>query len=413
MPLKQLFMAGLLACLALSGLPAGAAPQSPPTALAELLEQVWQTHPGIQAAQSAVEAARARGEASGKPIYNPELEMDAEKTSVKTLSLGINQTIDWGDKRGAQRQMGSAGVRIAQAELDARRLQVSGEVLAALARYHNARDLLQLARRNNELIEQLVATTEQRYTAGDTGQLDVAMARVALGQARMQLARREAAVALQRTALMAASGLSLTQWPRLPAQPPAPPGEPPRDALLAQLPELVAQQARIRNAKAAIELARATRKADPTLGLRGGAEESELLLGLNLSIPLYVRNRYTAEVTAASQEAVLEEKTLLDIRRRAASRFDGSLSAYRITHQAWRQWLKQGEGELERQLSLVQRIWEAGELSTIDYLLQTQQNIDSQITATELNGDLWQAWIEWLSASGQIEAWVGITAKRD
>ncbi len=401
MPLKHIIMVGLMACLAL---PVWAAPPSTSPAIDDLLRQVWESHPGIQAAQSAIDAARARSKAAGKPIYNPELEVDAERTAVNTISVGINQTIDWGDKRGARRQMGNSEVRIAQAELASLHQQVASEVLTALASYQSAQEQRQLAARYSELMSRLVETTEQRYAAGDLGQLDVALARVAYSESRMQVARREAEVASQHASLVAASGLSLSQWPSLPNPPPAPPANPQRDALLARLPQLIAQQARITNARGGIELARASRSADPTFGLRGGAEENDLLLGLNFSIPLNVRNTFTAEVTAASQQAVQVEKTLLDQRRLAASRFDGSLSVYRLTHRAWRQWQDAGQGNLTQQLSLVQRIWEAGELSTTNYLLQTGQNINTQITAAELKGDLRLAWVEWLKASGQIEA---------
>ncbi len=401
MPLKHLFLAGLLACLVL---PTWAAPPPTSPAIDDLLQQVWESHPGIQAAQSAIDAARARGAAAGKPIYNPELEVDAERTAVNTISVGINQTIDWGDKRGAQRQMGNSEVHIAQAELASLHQQVASEVLTALASYQSAQEQRQLARRYSELMGQLVETTEQRYAAGDLGQLDVALARVAYSESRMQVARREAEVATQQASLVAASSLSLSQWPSLPSPPPAPPAEPQRDALLARLPQLIAQQARIANARGGIELARASRSADPTFGLRGGAEENDLLLGLNFSIPLNVRNNFTAEVTAASQQAVQEEKILLDLHRLAASRFNGSLSVYRLTHRAWRQWQDAGQGNLTQQLNLVQRIWEAGELSTTNYLLQTGQNINTQITAAELKGDLRLAWVEWLRASGQIGA---------
>ncbi len=399
MSLKHLFLLGLLACLTL---PAWAAPPATSPAIDDLLRQVWESHPGIQAAQSAIDAARARRTAAGKPIYNPELEVDAERTAVNTLSVGINQTIDWGDKRGAQRQMGDSGVRIAQAELTSLRLRVASEVLAALASYQTAQELHQLASHYSELMGQLVATTEQRYAAGDLGQLDVALARVAFSKSRMQVARRAAVVASQHAALVAASGLSLSQWPSLPNPPPAPPANPQRDILLAKLPQIIAQQARIANARGGIALARAVRKADPTIGLRGGAEESDLLLGLNFSMPLNVRNDFSAQVTAASQQAVREEKILLDLHRIAASRFDGSLSVYRLTHRAWLQWQNAGQSHLAQQLALVQRIWEAGELSTTDYLLQTGQNITTQITAAELKGELRLAWVAWLRASGQV-----------
>jgi len=55
----------------------------------------------------------------------------------------------------------------------------------------------------------------------------------------------------------------------------------------------------------------------------------------------------------------------------------------------------------------LQRLWEAGELSTTDYLVQLRQTLDTKESALELRRSMWQAWFEWMSASGQIETWLG------
>ncbi len=398
---KSLLWAGLLACLSL---PAWAGESS--TDLRQLIARVWDEHPAVQAALAGVEAARARLDAAGRPLYNPELAMDAERTDVDTLSLGISQTIDWGDKRGAYRAMGEADVVAARAELRAVRQRVAGEVLRALARLHTARGQLELARQRAELMQQLVATSRERYAAGDVGRLDLAVARVARSESRVQLARGESELASLASELRAASGLALDRWPTLPAEPPVPPVPAEMDAVLGRLPKLAVQQAHLDAARAAVSLSRAKRKADPTLGVRGGSENSELLLGLNFSVPLNVRNPYKAEVSAARQKAIQAEKTLLDMRRLAANNLEGSLKVYRLTHTAWRQWQTEGREGLAEQLQLVQRIWRGGELSTTEYLLQTRQNIDAQIAASELSGELWQTWVDWLLATGKVESWV-------
>jgi cobalt-zinc-cadmium efflux system outer membrane protein len=369
------------------------------------MQQIWEQHPEISVAQAALEVARAQAEAAGQPLYNPELELDVEKTDINAFSVGINQALDWGDKRGAQQNIGNAEIGLAQAELAQVRQQLGVEVLRSLAQYRTTLNLLELAKRRAKFTGRLVETTEQRFAAGDIGQLDVALARVAHSQARMQVAKFAAQTAIRRAAL-AAVGAASSQWPRLPGQAPSPPESLARDALLAKLPALRVAQAQVQIAKSATGLARANRSTTPTLGVRGGREDRETLLGLSLSVPLMVRNRFAAEVTAASQHAVQQEQRLLAKYRRAAARLDGNLAAYRLTFNAWRHWKKTDEASLNQQLQLLQHIWKSGEISTSEYLLQAEQNVDAQEAAVELEGDMWITWMDWLDASGQLEAWI-------
>jgi cobalt-zinc-cadmium efflux system outer membrane protein len=58
-------------------------------------------------------------------------------------------------------------------------------------------------------------------------------------------------------------------------------------------------------------------------------------------------------------------------------------------------------------VSLLERIWQAGEMSTADYLVQLNQTLDTRTNALEVQGRLWTAWADWLVASGQADAWLG------
>jgi len=398
-----LIWAGLLVCLAL---PVSASPVNMPPSLNTFMQRVWEQHPNIGAAQAALDAAYARAKASSLPLYNPELELDAEKTDINTFSVGVSQTLDWGDKRGAQQRIGKAEVQLAQADFALVQQQVSTEVLTALVHYRTALHLLQLAQHRAELTEKLTETIEQRFSAGDIGQLDVALARVAHSQSRMQMAKHKAETAKLRAELVSVSGLPQENWPSLLEVPLVPPKNPARDELLSQLPLLIAQQSRVQIAKSATGLAQANRSTEPTLGLRGGREDTENLIGLSLSIPLMVRNNFSAEVKAASSDVIQQEQILLDIHRRASARFDGSLEKFRLIHTAWREWKDADAALLIQQMQLLQDIWEAGEISTSEFLLQAGQNVDAQEMATELAGDMWLAWVDWLDASGQINDWI-------
>ncbi len=59
-------------------------------------------------------------------------------------------------------------------------------------------------------------------------------------------------------------------------------------------------------------------------------------------------------------------------------------------------------------MSLLDQLWQAGELSVTDYLVQAKQNIDTQETATRLLGGARQAHFAWLAASSQVERWLGL-----
>jgi outer membrane protein TolC len=73
-------------------------------ALAAFVRKVLDSNPGVQTAEAAVNAAQARERAAERPLYNPELGLDLEKAEADTGFLGLNQTIDWADKRSARTQ---------------------------------------------------------------------------------------------------------------------------------------------------------------------------------------------------------------------------------------------------------------------------------------------------------------------
>src|SRR3990167_4576240 len=94
------------------------------TQLNAFIHQVLQSNPAIQAAQANVEATRARQRAAAKPLYNPELTGQAQTALENTYTLGVNQTVDWADKRAARAQVGSADVQVAKAQLASLRQQL-------------------------------------------------------------------------------------------------------------------------------------------------------------------------------------------------------------------------------------------------------------------------------------------------
>ncbi len=60
-------------------------------------------------------------------------------------------------------------------------------------------------------------------------------------------------------------------------------------------------------------------------------------------------------------------------------------------------------------MDLLARLWRAGELSATEFLVQARQGVDTQITATELAGELRRAAVAWLQSAGLMENWLAIS----
>ena len=165
------------------------------------------------------------------------------------------------------------------------------------------------------------------------------------------------------------------------------------------------------SADALVELRRREKRPDPTLSLAGGEENGEGLIGLTLSMPLFVRNRFNYEVTAALAERSQAQQIADDVLQRAHARLVSAAERYDLSRGAWGDWASTGQTSLARQTDQLQRLWEAGELSTTDYLVQLTATLDVQENALDLREALWRAWFEWLWASGQVDAWLGQGAR--
>jgi cobalt-zinc-cadmium efflux system outer membrane protein len=421
MPFKKSFWAGVIACLALP-LPAWAVPlmaerESPSShfntaqrelALRQFVERVWSENPALQAAQAAVDAARARAEGADLPLHNPALALDAQRTDINTNTIGISQALDWSDKRGALTAIAAAEATAAEAELTAARQRIAVEVLEALAGYLTARDGRDLALHRSQLMKRFSDTAQQRYSAGDVEALEASLAQMAYSEALMQQAASEGKLAQAEAALRAVSGLDAAEWPKLPAELAPPPEKIDAASMLQNLPELALLRARMESANGRIRLAEREGRADPTISVRAGRDDAETLVGLSLEIPLFVRNNFSSGVRAASHDAVQEELNYRDAYRRAQARMEGTLGHFQNSSRAWRAWVVAGQQAHVEQIKLLEKLWQAGELTATGYLVQAKQNIDTQLAAATLTGEVWQAAIAWLEASGQVERWLGL-----
>ena len=154
------------------------------------------------------------------------------------------------------------------------------------------------------------------------------------------------------------------------------------------------------------------RRADPTVSVRGGQVDtgfdSEPVIGLTVSIPLYVRNDYRAEVDAARGDAdsLAAQTRVVELELKAQAQ--QSAEVYSALLDAWKQWQASGAGATGQRAELLERLWKAGELSTSDYLVQLKQALDTALAGAELRGELLRATLDHLSATGHLDEWTGM-----
>lgn len=416
MHIRQRGRALLLGALSIVAWTASAADTTTPKtasadlALVDFVQSVVDANPQVQAARSALEASRAYRDAASRPLYNPELSFEAENAADKTRALGMSQTFDWGGKREARTDVAESDRLIVKAEYLEVRWAVTVELLDGLAQHQSGQERAELARSREALMDRFVNLAQRRFDAGDLAQVEFDLALLGATDARIQSATTAAELAEARQAVRNLTPRSSTvdQWPTLPgASPSLPESAAYPEILVLELPEVQTARRRVDSAAALAELRRREQRPDPTLSVAGGDEDGETLIGLNLSIPLYIRNNYSNEVSAALAQRNQAEQLANDVMRRAYARLISATERYELSQGAWDDWQENGKASLSRQTEQLQRLWEVGELSTTDYLVQLTATLNVQEHALDLRETLWRAWFEWLRASGQVDVWLG------
>jgi cobalt-zinc-cadmium efflux system outer membrane protein len=191
----------------------------------------------------------------------------------------------------------------------------------------------------------------------------------------------------------------------------APPLLTPADANLHDVPEQRVAIAQSLQAERMVTVAATDRRADPTISLRAGQVDlgptSDNVIGLTLSVPLFVRNRFRAEGAAAQADSAAAAAELQLVALQVEARAERARVTYAAVRDAWALWAKSPGTDAEARANLLERLWRAGEISTADYLIQLQQTLDTALAGADLQGRVWRAYVDALYATGQLDAWVG------
>ena len=379
-------------------------------ALTRFVQAVVDSNYRVQAARAGLDASSALRDAAARPLYNPEFAFEDENLGRKLRLFAISQTLDWGGKRKARTAVAELDRLVAEAEYIDARWAVVVDLLNGLALYQTGVERNRLAQTRQQLIEEFAALAKHRFEVGELNQVELDLAILSLTEARIQKAMVASDLAGARQAVYSLGPrIPEAQWPSLPEKLPEVLEQSADPQVLVQaLPGVVAARHRVNMADAVVALRRREQRPDLTLGIHTGAEDEDRFFGLALSIPLPIWNRFTHEVTAAMAARVQAQQLADDAVQMAHASLTSAAERYELSRSAWDEWEHTGRKSLDRQSEQLRRLWQAGDLSTADYLAQIEQTIHVRESALDLHGQVWQAWFEWLLASGQVDVWLGL-----
>ncbi len=328
----------LVAAIALAATAGPGVAQTNAAARPLSLDEAWrlaeQVNPALRrkAAQQAATDGAAQ-DASALLFNNPEVSWDGTRREVprpdlpderrKEWHAGISQTLEIAGQRG--HRMAAAGAsRTAQAaEFDTLRRDVRAGVAQQFYRVLALQQRVEIETQALALFEQTALAIAKRRAAGEDTKLDANVAAVEAERARSQLDAARETLIDARTELAAA-----LQWPG--DRPMDAAGDladsldqslPPLDRLLADLPTQPRQRALAAQedgARARLDLERAIRVPDVTVGLSVGREgpvdARERLTTLSVSVPLPFFKRNASGIGQARSDldqAQIERQTSL------------------------------------------------------------------------------------------------------
>lgn len=411
--LRTAFHAAACACLCLVARAQAASlpdlPPPAPPALRDRVHALWARSPDVQAAEAERRAAAARVRAADQPVYNPTLSLEGENADVDRRTASASLALDIGGKRRARVEESHAALMASEAAYALRRRDIAVQWLKAWASVGLLHRQDMLGRERVAAMQRFDDLAERRLRVGDLSAPERDLAALALAEARIAQASLEGQQAAAMATLAALGDGMETGLPALPeGLPPPPDGIVPREA--EQRPELAQAYAEQRRRDAAVDVARRARVPDPVVSLTGGrvrsGTRSDPVIGLSVAIALPVRNSGRAEIAAAQAEADAALAQRQAVGWQTASALRQAADTYRTLRQTADTLRRLRAEPTGPRTLLLERLWQAGELDTSDYLVQLNQHLDTALATLALETQTWQAWFDYLVATGRLGDWI-------
>jgi len=403
-----------------------AGPASSPASLSTFtLEQVLAlaeaANPVLQGKQAQLAAAEgAVTDAVALFQNNPQVSIESTRRKVpdasylerrKEWSAGVSQTFEISGQPGHRRQASAAALQALRLEIDDMRLQQRAEVAQRFYRVLAFQRRVELETQAVRMFDETARAVEKRRAAGEDTRLDANVALVEAERARNQLATVQEQLIEARSALavplqLPPSGLPEVAGALEAARLPYSEGE--LLDLAQTQPRLRALASRQDSASARLQLERAARYPDVTVGLNVGREGAmdarERLTTLTVSLPLPLFKRNAAGIGVAATEAAQA-----DIERRAAARnVPADIHALWVRLQSMQQRVDRLQlsvmPTLAKNEELSKKSLHAGQIGLMELILTNRQLIDAR-------RDLVEALLDYQTTRLNLEAAAGWTVQ--
>jgi outer membrane protein TolC len=370
-------------------------------------------HPTLVAQRQAMESKYSQANALRQALYNPELASSVEKEGDYTnYSIGINQTFDWRDKSGVRAKAANFQMKSALQFYRAELQSTTAQTLRALVQYASSEKRSELALAQEQGINILIAQMKERQAVGELGPLDSQLALYSLGQKYSDTAKVVAEfeqvkmTAQQFLPSLVDQEINIPNsfWQRVPKTF--------SSDIVNSHPLVLARYASWQIANQNARLAALDAKADPTFGVSAGKSGGESTLGLNLSIPLNIRNDYSNEVKAANQSALAIESELKALLQAQKYKLKAAMNTAREYQKRLDNWQQLMVGERATSDVLMEKLWRSGEINPNDYLLSLQQISAGKLAGIDMQEAYQLALIDTLEQSGQLIDFISPLAKK-
>lgn len=336
-------------------------------------------------------------------IYpNPVVEMSLESGALtgssddSSISLGVSQEFLLGGKQASRAQVAAHEREIFDLQLRDRHRLLTEEVKAAFIAALLANEQVQLSDKSIALNRQLLAVAAERLAAGEIPELELNLAKV-------ELARSEASrigIEQQRLALLAKLGgllgLAPSELPAIAGTLEASSGAVPNETVTNARPDLLVLAADQVRATAEVAVAEADAVPNITAGLYakrdttayetgiGETRETAYLLGVRLSAPLPLFDRYRAGIQEARARKSVSASRYQAAQQAVTREVVSARARLQIAEQAVQLYRNGIMPQLGENLQLTQEAYRLGEVGMLAVIQEQKKFIevnDSYLTA--------------------------------
>ncbi|MBI2924258.1 MAG: TolC family protein [Verrucomicrobia bacterium] len=382
--------------------------------LDEALRLALANNPELRASGGRVEAAAGRAD-QARRWTNPELELASEDVPVRSGSfrdskntIGVAQTVPWPGKKKLDGQIGTAGVRLSEADLSLRRVELVRDVKTAFYRVLAAERLVAVAGELVQFAESSASTARKRVEAGAAADQEQLRAEIQLDQARTELAAFQRELVSARQELVTLLGRpDLSDAPVSGALVETPDtarlGHGPAQ-WLANHPSVVAARSVRDRTELELRRARLEPYPDVRLGVDGGREgrEDNAIVQFRVSLPLPIVDRSKGRKREAQANMGVAEAELVATEQRLLREWGTVSQRFRTAAEQVAAYRERILPRASKALHLVQTGFEEGKFGFIDLL-------DTQRTTAEARLAYQQKLLELNTAQAELEALLGAT----